>query len=89
MNLDALLEPIETKPKQLCKVGRILDQLENPYKTALFGLIETKVADGGLSDDALAARMKTAGIAVGAKSIWTHRRRLCACPAETMIEVNA
>lgn len=79
MNLEALLEPVEPKQKPLCKVGRILDQLEDPYKSALFGLIETKVADGGLSDDALAARMKTAGLEIGAKSLWTHRRRLCAC----------
>ncbi len=82
MNLDALLEPLPARNQEACKVGRILADLQDPYKTALINLLDTLYADGGLADEALAARMNAAGLPVGAKTVYKHRRKQCTCPEQ-------
>lgn len=81
MNLDALLEPVpDRNAKALCKVGAIVEGLEDPYKTALKNLLGTLYDDGGLSDEAVAERMTKAGLTIGSKTVYRHRRKGCTCP---------
>lgn len=80
MSLDVLLEPIpDRNKKEPCKIGRILADLQEPYKGALTTLLATSYADGGLADEAVAARMKAAGLPVGSKTVYKHRRQQCTC----------
>ena len=82
MNLDALLAPLPDRNKTLpCKVGRILETLEDPYKTALINLLDTEYDNGGLSAEQLEQRMKQAGLEVGATVLRRHRRKQCGCTA--------
>lgn len=84
MSLEALLAPIpDRNAKHPCKVGRIVEELAEPYKSALVNLIVTRYADGGLSDEALEARLKDAGLEVGTTIINRHRRGSCTCPKAT------
>lgn len=78
MNLDALLAPIEKKLKP-CKLGLLIQQLEEPYKSALQNLTDTKAVDGGLSDNALSERTAEAGVSVSKSVIREHRRNTCSC----------
>lgn len=82
MNLDALLAPLPDRNISLpCKVGRILESLEDPYKTALLSLLAQDVDQGGLSSEQLQVRLKEAGLEVGATAIRRHRRKQCGCHA--------
>lgn len=82
MNLDALLAPLPDRNISLpCKVGRILESLEDPYKTALLSLLAQDVDQGGLSSEQLQVRMKEAGLEAGATAIRRHRRKQCGCNA--------
>lgn len=81
MNLDALLEPVpDRNSPKLCKVGLYLADLNDPYLTALKTLLGTLVVDGGMSDEAVAERMTKAGLPVGSKTVYRHRRKGCTCP---------
>ena len=83
MSLDALLEPLpDRNAPKLCKVGSIIDSLQDPYKSALHNLLIVSYDDGGASDEAIADRMKTAGLPVGARTIYQHRKKRCACPEQ-------
>lgn len=80
MSLDVLLEPVV--PKEVvrrCKVGLFYDSLEEKYQTALFGLLFTRVEDGGLTTPDLRARLKQAGCDVGDTVLHNHRKGKCAC----------
>ena len=80
--MDALLAPLPDRNISLpCKVGRILETLEDPYKTALINLLVTPYEDGGLSAEQLEQRMKQAGLEVGATVIRRHRKKQCGCRA--------
>jgi len=79
MSLDVLLEPIPVKTKTPCKVGRVLASLDDPYKTALLTLLDTRFVDGGLADDAVAERLERAGFDVGATTVRSHRKGTCSC----------
>lgn len=79
MSLDVLLEPIPEPEKKLCKVGNILAGLEEPYRSALQGLISRPYSDGGYTDEVLQRRMTEAGITVGVSVINRHRRGICLC----------
>jgi hypothetical protein len=80
MNLEALLEPIpDRNKKQPCKVGRILEQLEEPYLTAVLGLLAHTYENGGLASEALADRFNKAGFEVGATVVHRHRKGMCTC----------
>lgn len=80
MNLEALLEPIpDRNQKEPCKVGRILNDLEGVYKTALSDLLEKPYSAGGLSDEALTDRLNRAGFSVGSTVVRRHRRKGCTC----------
>lgn len=82
MNLDALLAPLPERNKTLpCKVGRIVESLEDPYKTALINLLAQDVSQGGLSSEQLETRMREAGLEAGATAIRRHRKRQCGCNA--------
>ncbi len=80
MNLDALLAPIPDRNKSLpCKLGRIVESLEDPYKGALLQLIATDHTQGGLSPEGLEVRMREAGLEIGASAIRKHRSSQCSC----------
>lgn len=80
MDLNVLLEPVaQDRAPGPCKVARIVASLEEPYRSALDRLVSTKYQDGGLADEALAARMKAAGVPAGATVINRHRRGQCTC----------
>ena len=79
MNLDALLKPIEPNAGTPCKIKRIMDTLEDPYKTALKNIVEKSVDDGGLSPNQAGARIREAGIEISSHSIYRHRIGSCAC----------
>lgn len=80
MSLDVLLEPVPEKQAEPCKVMRLVESLAEPYRTALFGLVNTQVADGGLSVDALAQRIRAAGLgSIGTTTLNKHRRAVCTC----------
>ena len=72
--LDALLEPVATKTL-LCKVGRRIDELEEPYKSALAAL----VANEAISDQSLSQKLHDAGIPVSTSVVYLHRRAKCSC----------
>lgn len=78
MNLDALLEPAESLI-QPCKLGRIVNGLADPYKSALENLLAIPYADGGESDAALRARLAKAGLHCSQPVIYRHRNKQCAC----------
>lgn len=83
MNLDALLEPLpERNPKYLCKVGSIVESLQDPYKSALRDLLNNLYENGGLSDEAVADRMTAAGLKIGSRTVYRHRRKACTCPEQ-------
>ena len=80
MSLEALLAPLPSRgTSEPCKVGRYLARLLDPYRGALVSLLTTSYADGGLSDEALSARMRDAELPVSPTILNRHRRGLCAC----------
>jgi hypothetical protein len=80
MDLDVLLAPVPEKGYAgPCKVGRIVDSLEDPYRSALITLLNSDVPDGGMSAEQLQTRMAQAGLKVGASAIRRHRARGCSC----------
>ena len=79
MNLDALLEPVGPREPRLCRVGLLIQTLEEPYKSALVKLVEVKHADGGLSDQSLVGRLREAGLPMSVSTVHYHRRGLCSC----------
>ena len=84
MSLDALLAPVpDRNAKHPCKVGRTIEELAEPYKSALVNLLATRYADGGLSDEALQGRLSDAGLEIGVTILNRHRRGLCTCPKAT------
>lgn len=76
MNLDALLDSNMTpKGTRKCLLGRHLDELDEPYRSALRALF-----DGSLGADAVAYRIREAGLKGSARAIALHRRGICGCP---------
>lgn len=80
MNLDALLEP-SGNINQPCKLGRVIETLTDPHKSALITLLQTSYRDGGESDAQLRARLFKAGLPVSQPVIYRHRNGECACTA--------
>lgn len=78
-SLDILLEPRAPEPPKFCKVGKILADLDEPYKTALINILELPYASGGFSDEEITTRMTEAGIPAGHTIINRHRRGRCTC----------
>jgi hypothetical protein len=78
MNLDALLEPDESKSSP-CKLETLIESLEDPYKSALVALVEIQPADGGLSANQLTAKIKKAGLSISSATIHRHRAKICPC----------
>lgn len=78
MNLDALLEPVtrEVKP---CKLGLILLQIDEPYKSALKVMSNTVYENGGPTAEELSEKLRTAGFNIGSTTIGRHRRKACLC----------
>lgn len=79
MGLDALLaERIEKI--DLCKLGRIIGTLEDPYKSALTNLLAVGYYDGGESDDEIAERLRLAEMPISSATVNRHRNGRCGCP---------
>jgi hypothetical protein len=85
MNLEALLQPTVlaslSKPGQPCKVTKVIESLEEPYRSAAQQLANRTFADGGFSEDQTAAKFAEAGIRLGHSTIGRHRNGWCTCPA--------
>lgn len=79
MDLDKLLEPVEVPKQQPCKVIRLIEPLEGKYREAVENMLKKKYVEGGLTDDAIASRLVSAGLPVGATTIRRHRANLCQC----------
>lgn len=84
MGLEALLAE-RPEPVRLCKVGRIVASLEDPYRTALIDLLAVTYVDGGESDGEISARLKSAGLPASGAHINRHRRGVCSCPPEGVV----
>jgi hypothetical protein len=85
MGLELLLEPAAgTIPGKPCKVARTLTGLAEPYRSALENLLATPYRLGGLTDEALALKLRQAGIPVGATLLNRHRRGLCTCERQAV-----
>lgn len=82
MNLDALLKPIDNKADP-CKLQKLIDGLEDPYKNALIELVNLVPENGGLSSKQLSMRIKEAGFGVSENTILRHRGKSCACKGLT------
>ena len=80
MNLDALLKPIDNKTDP-CKLQKLIDGLEDPYKNALLELVNLQSEAGGLSARQLSSRIKEAGFSISENTILRHRGNTCACRA--------
>lgn len=78
MNLDALLEPAENQI-QPCKLGRVIQSLPEPYKSALINLLDITYANGGESDASIRTRLFKAGHPVSQPVIYRHRNNQCSC----------
>lgn len=83
MNLDELLAPIPKKVGKPCKVAVVIDSLEGKYKEAVINLVKTSYREGGLTDDALSARLVSAGLPVSSTTIRKHRAGSCPCGKAT------
>ncbi len=80
MSLDILLDPVpERNMTRPCKVTRIIESLEEPYKSALIELVDRSFEDGGLTAEELEHRMKIAELEVGSTVIRKHRKQQCSC----------
>lgn len=78
MSLDELLKPVERVIPE-CKLQRIINELDEPYKTALVNLTNTLYYNGGLSDQGLSNRLKAAGYQVSIPVVNRHRNKSCSC----------
>jgi hypothetical protein len=65
-----------------CLVQKIIDGLDEPYKSKLRELVNTRYADGGLTETSLVKLMQHAGLACSATMMSRHRRGVCTCPTE-------
>jgi hypothetical protein len=75
MDLNVLLQPIgKTRPP--CKLGLIIDNIEDPYKAALTELVNDV---DSVSSTRLSMHLKKAGLEVSENTILRHRRMTCAC----------
>lgn len=79
MSLEKLLEPIPEPEVKLCKVGQTLANLDEPYRSALQGLLSRPYRDGGYTDEVLQRRMTEAGLPMSVSIINRHRRAVCNC----------
>jgi hypothetical protein len=73
--LNALLtgEPVPAIGSS-CKVAQILEELEEPYLSALTALLASSAAE------LVESRLRSAGFAISATTIRKHRRGVCSCP---------
>jgi hypothetical protein len=65
-----------------CIVKRTIDGLDEPYRSKLRDLVNTRWADGGLTETALSKLMQHAGLTCSATMLSRHRRGVCTCPTE-------
>lgn len=79
MDLDRLLEPIQPKKLKPCKVTLIVDSLEGKYKEAVVNMLAKTYLEGGLTDEAIADRLVSAGLPIGSTTIRRHRSGSCTC----------
>lgn len=86
MSLDALLAPLPIDEPTPCKIARMVTELDEPYSSALQKLVDVTYPNGGLSDMALRARLKAAGLPVSISTIHYHRRGLCSCVGKGLAE---
>ena len=82
MLLEALLSAEMPKSRvdgTPCKVGRVADTLDEPYKTAYLRIVNTQLTDGGLSALDASIKLASAGIKIADTTLGRHRRGGCGC----------
>lgn len=81
MNTDLTLLRTATRSDtgQPCRVTRIIEALEEPYRSAAMRLVNTPHNQGGLADMPLAAEFRQAGIQISSTMINRHRNGWCPC----------
>lgn len=62
-----------------CLIGRTLDALTDPHKSALQKILDTAANQGGLSAAQVAKLMKEAGLRSSETTVTRHRLGTCAC----------
>lgn len=76
--LDLLLSRPATAAKP-CRVTTIIENLEEPYKTAAWQLVEKTFREGGIADIPLAREFQQAGLQISSTMINRHRNGWCKC----------
>ena len=76
INLDALLE-LPVRKATPCLIGRIVEDLPEPYKGALVALIQ----DATVPSTFVTERINAAGLPGGHATVHRHRKNLCSCHA--------
>ena len=81
-NLDALLDTGQViSGTRKCILGRTIDELAEPYSSALRNLL-----DGDIASAVVSHRIKAAGLKGSDRTIQLHRRGICGCPVESASE---
>lgn len=82
-NLAALLAPAgATQQGTPCVIARVINDLPDELREQVKEMVDTPLADGGLTAEQIAARFRNAGLPGRSTSISRHRRNLCGCPTE-------
>lgn len=66
-----------------CRVTQIIENLDEPYRSAARDLANLRPHQGGVSDMRAAAQFAEAGIRLSSSMINRHRNRWCLCPSES------
>ena len=74
--LDALLgEVVTNDDARWCAIGKLLNELPEPYRSALEELVKSKTAAINV-----ALRIQAAGLKGSEKAVHRHRAGQCLCP---------
>jgi len=69
------LQKLEITTRELCRVARIIDALDDDEQKQVIHLImETKVSCAKIGN-----ALRAYGHKVGDNSLWKHRRKTCSC----------
>lgn len=76
INLDALLE-LPVRKATPCLIGRTVEDLPEPYKSALAALLD----DPEIPSTLVTERIHAAGLRGGHATVHRHRKAQCSCHA--------
>lgn len=79
MNLEILLETKKYDIIEKCLVGKMLEELPEPYKSAVTKQLTTSWKDGGESDYDMSSKFSAAGFKISPSTVNRHRTTKCNC----------